>query len=108
MTFHYKSDRNPAGPALQYGLIAEEVAETYPGLVAHTKDGAIETVLYQYLPTMLLNEYQKQQRRIEAQTKRIAELEQDQKALKNAVYEMGQMVDQMRRTNSVTASLPSR
>jgi hypothetical protein len=66
VTFHYKSDQNPSGRTLQYGLIAEEVAEVYPGLVAHSADGQIETVLYQFLPPMLLNEYQKQQRTIEA------------------------------------------
>jgi len=48
-----------------------------PGLVAHSANGAIETVYYQFLAPMLLNEYQKQQRTIEALTTRIAELEQD-------------------------------
>src|SRR5439155_7112181 len=72
VTFHYRADRNPAGRTLQYGLVAEEVAEVYPGLVAHSIDGQIETVLYQFLPPMLLNEYQKQQRTIEAQTAEIA------------------------------------
>ena len=82
VTFHYKSDRNPAGRTLQYGLIAEEVAEVYPGLVARSADGQIETVMYQFLPPMLLNEFQRQQRTIEAQaaemsaqTTRIAQLE---------------------------------
>jgi hypothetical protein len=65
VTFHYKSDQNPSGRTLQYGLIAEEVAAVYPGLVARSADGQIETVLYQFLPPMLLNEYQKQQRTIE-------------------------------------------
>jgi hypothetical protein len=67
VTFHYKSDKNPAGRTLQYGLVAEEVAEVAPGLVAHSADGRIETVYYQFLAPMLLNEYQKQQRTIEAQ-----------------------------------------
>jgi hypothetical protein len=70
VTFHYKSDQAPSGRTLQYGLIAEEVAEVYPGLVARSADGQIETVLYQFLPPMLLNEYQKQQRTIEAQAVR--------------------------------------
>src|SRR5205823_11369673 len=74
VTFHYKADRNPAGRTPQYGLIAEEVVEIYPGLVAHSADGQIETVLYQFLPPMLLNEYQKQQRAIEAQAAEIATL----------------------------------
>jgi len=42
----------------------------YPGLVARSAEGQIETVLYQFLPPMLLNEYQKQQRTIEAQAVR--------------------------------------
>ncbi len=71
VTFHYKSDQNPAGRTLQYGLIAEEVAEHYPGLVAHSADGQIETVMYQFLPPMLLNEVQKQQRTIESQQRTI-------------------------------------
>jgi hypothetical protein len=72
VTFHYKTDRNPSGRTLQYGLIAEEVAEVYPGLVARSADGQIETVMYQFLPPMLLNEYQKQQRTIEAQAADLA------------------------------------
>jgi len=94
VTFHYKTDRNPKGRTLQYGLVAEEVAEVAPGLVAHSGDGRIETVYYQFLAPMLLNEYQKQQRTIEAQaaqlmeqtaemkkqTARIAELERDRKS----------------------------
>ena len=72
VTFHYKSEQNPAGRTLQNGLIAEEVAEVYPGLVAHSKDGQIETVLYQFLPPMLLNEYQKQQRTIDARAAELA------------------------------------
>ena len=71
VTFHYKSDKSPSGRTLQYGLIAEEVAEVYPGLVAHSADGQIETVMYQFLPPMLLNEYQKQQRVIDTQQRTI-------------------------------------
>ena len=64
VTFHYK--QRPGWP-LQYGLIAEEVAEVAPELTARSAEGVIETVYYQALPPMLLNEYQKQQRVIEAQ-----------------------------------------
>ena len=58
------------GP-LQYGLIAEEVAEVYPGLVARNQDGQVETVMYQFLAPMLLNEVQKEHRRNEEQQKTI-------------------------------------
>ena len=46
---------------MQYGLIAEEMAEVYPDLVRHSADGQVETVKYQVLDSMLLNEVQKQQ-----------------------------------------------
>jgi hypothetical protein len=72
VTFRYKSHQG-AGP-VQYGLIAEEVAEVAPGLVAPGRDGEVETVYYQHLAPMLLNEYQKQRRTIEAQQAEIAEL----------------------------------
>jgi hypothetical protein len=86
VTFHYKTDQNPKGRSLQYGLIAEEVAKVAPGLVAHSANGEIETVFYQHLTPMLLNEYQKQQRTIDTQTaalakqtERVAELEQERR-----------------------------
>ena len=73
VTFHYTADPAP-GSRLQYGLIAEEVAAVYPGLVTHSADGQAETVMYQYLPAMLLNELQKQQRAMAAMAAEIADL----------------------------------
>ena len=57
---------------VQFGLIAEEVAEVMPELVARDANGQPETVKYQLLAPMLLNEVQKQQRTIEAQVQQIA------------------------------------
>ena len=73
VTFHYKTDQHPSGRTLQYGLIAEEVAEVYPGLIVHSADGEIDAVAYQHLPPMLLNEFQKQQRTIAAQAVELAQ-----------------------------------
>ena len=47
-----------------YGLIAEEVNEVFPELVAHNAEGEIETVKYHLMVTMLLNEIQKLEKRI--------------------------------------------
>jgi len=69
VTFHLKTD--PEG-ALQYGLIAEEVAKVYPELVIRDKSGRIDGVRYDELAPMLLNEMQQQQMRMAAQTKNIA------------------------------------
>ncbi len=55
----------------EYGLIAEEVAEVAPELVALDAEGQPYSVRYHVLPAMLLNELQKQQRTLEAQKARI-------------------------------------
>ena len=57
VTFTYKADSTDVQ---QYGLIAEEVEKVYPELVIDGSDGKPETVAYQVLPAMLLNEVQKQ------------------------------------------------
>ena len=59
VTFRYKKPLDDGSKPVQYGLIAEEVAEVYPDLVALNKDGQIETVQYYKLDAMLLNEVQK-------------------------------------------------
>ena len=56
VSFRYK--RDPDG-AVQYGLIAEEVAAVYPELVTRGPGGKILGVRYDLLPPMLLNEMQK-------------------------------------------------
>ncbi len=73
--FRYKQAQNDGSHPLQYGLIAEEVAEVYPELVQRSAEGEPNAVLYQFLPAMLLNEFQKQHRQIEAQQERIRSLE---------------------------------
>lgn len=52
VTFEYK-----AHPGIkQYGLIAEEVLETFPELVVFDNEGQVESVKYHDLPILLLNE----------------------------------------------------
>jgi hypothetical protein len=75
VTFLYKPEYDKGQRTLQYGLIAEEVAQVYPDLVAYDPDGKPYTVKYQYLATMLLNEVQKQYHRAEAEAKVITEQE---------------------------------
>ncbi len=67
VSFYYKAEYDKGARTLQYGLIAEEVADIYPDLVAYEPDGKPYTVKYQYLTTMLLNEMQKQYHRAEAE-----------------------------------------
>ena len=64
VAFYYKPELDPTHTR-QYGLIAEEVAEVAPGLVALDREGRIETVRYPLVNAMLLNEVQKSRRLIE-------------------------------------------
>ena len=61
VTFHLKAD--PDGP-LQYGLIAEEVAKTYPALVIRDEHGRIDGVRYDELAPLLLRKVQSQDMQI--------------------------------------------
>jgi hypothetical protein len=64
VTFHYKSDKTGT---LQFGLIAEEVAEVDPNLVVRDDKGEIFTVRYDAVNAMLLNEFLKAHRKMEEQ-----------------------------------------
>ena len=59
VTFHYKSHAASGQDSLQYGLVAEEVAEVFPDLVVRDEEGQPFTVKYHLLSAMLLNELQK-------------------------------------------------
>jgi hypothetical protein len=75
VTFRYKQPMADGTRPLEYGLIAEEVAQVYPDLVVRGPDGQPQSVQYQQLPALLLNEFQKQHRKVEAQEHEIRELE---------------------------------
>jgi hypothetical protein len=71
VTFHYKSD-NTSTP--QFGLIAEEVADTNPDLVVRDEKGEIYTVRYDAVNAMLLNEFLKEHQKNEEQGATISKL----------------------------------
>ena len=82
VTFRYKQPYAGGSKPLDYGLIAEEVAEVYPDLVVTSAGGQIEAVQYQKLTPMLLNEFRKeraedvrQQQLVESIETRLAALE---------------------------------
>lgn len=62
VTFRYRKAFDDGEKPVRYGLIAEEVAEVFPELVAYDEEGRPEAVLDHLLVPMLLNELQKLQR----------------------------------------------
>jgi hypothetical protein len=73
--FRYKKPFDDGSKPIQYGLVAEEVAEVFPDLIARSTDGQIETVKYQMLDVLLLNELQRQEAEIRALKERLDQLE---------------------------------
>jgi hypothetical protein len=74
VTFAYKD--NSKG-VTHYGLVAEEVAAVYPELVTHTASGEVQTVKYQELIPMLLNELQRQRQTLERQEQSLLRQQQE-------------------------------
>jgi Chaperone of endosialidase len=68
--FHYKEEIDPDGIP-QFGLVAEEVEKVNPDLVVRDDDGKPYTVRYEAVNAMLLNEFLKARRQIDAQQKQI-------------------------------------
>jgi hypothetical protein len=80
VTFHYKKSVSGGSNAMQYGLIAEEVARIYPDLIVRDSHGEIEAVQYEKLTPMLLNELQKESELIRKLEGRLQALEEQRPA----------------------------
>jgi hypothetical protein len=89
VTFRYKQD---AQGARQYGLLAEEVAKVYPELVVRGSKGEVESVQYHQLIPMLLNELQRQQHALIAQSAGLAELQAQNRRLEAALMQQNTAV----------------
>jgi uncharacterized coiled-coil protein SlyX len=85
VTFRYKKEVDPAR-ALSFGLIAEEVAKISSDLITRDEDGEPQTVRYEAVNAMLLNEFLKEHRKVQEQENTITELKsvvaQQQKEMK--------------------------
>jgi septal ring factor EnvC (AmiA/AmiB activator) len=101
VTFKYKSDKKGM---TQFGLIAEEVAEVNPDLVLHDKDGNAESFRYEQIDAMLLNEFLKEHKKVEAQQATIAELQstvaQQQKGMEVLTAQLKEQAAQIQKVSA--------
>jgi Chaperone of endosialidase len=70
VTFRYKKEFDPKHMP-QFGLVAEEVEKVNPDLVKRDRDGKLQTVRYEAVNAMLLNEFLKARRQIDTQQQQI-------------------------------------
>jgi (2Fe-2S) ferredoxin len=95
ISFIYNSDRT--GTTL-FGLIAEDVAQVNPNLVAY-RDGTPYTVKYDQVNAMLLNEFLKEHKKVEEQQASISQLKSEMQTM------VAQLKEQAAQIQKVSAQL---
>jgi hypothetical protein len=80
VTFRYKQQIDPSNK-LSFGLIAEDVAKISPDLISRDREGKPQTVRYDAVNAMLLNEFLKEHKTVQEQGATIARLEKQIDAL---------------------------
>ena len=63
VTFRYKKEIDPNGTP-QFGLVAEDVEKINPDLVVRDESGQVNSVRYDQVNAMLLNEFLKEHRKV--------------------------------------------
>jgi len=91
VTFRYKHELDPSGIP-QFGLIAEEVEKVTPELVVRDDEGKPYTVRYEAVNAMLLNEFLKEHRKVEEQSREIAQMKKQIEALTATVQKVNDEV----------------
>ena len=91
VAFRYKQPYADGAKPVQYGLIAEEVAEVFPELAVFNEAGEPETVKYQDLTPLLLNEFLKERERAAAAE---AALREENTQMKKRLAELETRLDQ--------------
>jgi hypothetical protein len=76
VSFRYKGDIDP-DHAKMFGLIAEEVAEVNPDLVLRNAKGEVDTIRFDSINAMLLNEFLKQHRKVQGMELIMAQQKKD-------------------------------
>ncbi len=98
VTFHYKNRIDPDRTA-QFGLVAEDVEKVNPDLVARGADGRVNTVRYDAVNAMLLNEFIKEH-------KTVQELKKEAAALTATVKEQAAQVQKVSAQREVSKPAP--
>ena len=95
VSFRYKKGIDSSG-TLSFGLIAEEVAQISPDLITRDKDGKPETVRYEAVNAMLLNEFLKEHRKVQNLESTVAEQQKQIATLASALQKVSAKLEMSR------------
>src|SRR5256885_765963 len=91
VSFRLKKEFDPT-QALGFGLIAEEVEKVDSALVYRNVKGQVESVRYEMVNAMLLNEFLKEHQKVQEQEAMIARLKRDLRRVKAQVQTISPML----------------
>jgi hypothetical protein len=80
VTFRAKGNMDPSR-VKHYGLIAEDVAAVDSDLVVYNQEGKPETLRFDSINAMLLNEFLKEHRKVQEQELTIAQLKREMESV---------------------------
>jgi hypothetical protein len=92
VSFKFNSDWKDT---TQYGLIAEEVAEVNPELVVRGKDGNVQTVRYEQVNAMLLNEFLKEHKKVQSLETTVAQQQKGMEVLTAQLKEQAAQIQKV-------------
>jgi hypothetical protein len=91
VTFRYKHELDPDGIP-QFGLVAEQVEQIDPDLVVRDQDGKVNTVRYEAVNAMLLNEFLKEHRQVPELKGTVAQQQKQIEALTSTVQKVSDQI----------------
>jgi uncharacterized coiled-coil protein SlyX len=104
--FHYKKEIDPTRTS-QFGLVAEDVVKVDPALVVRDKEGKPYSVRYDQVNAMLLNEFLKEHRKVEEQSRKILEqratITELKKGMATVVAELKEQASQIQKVSAQLA-----
>jgi Chaperone of endosialidase len=103
VSFRYNKQYD-ATQTIAFGLIAEDVDQVYPDLVGRNPDGQPESVRYEQINAMLLNEFLKEHKKVEEQQAAITELKstvaQQQKGMEVLTAQLKEQTAQIQKVSA--------
>jgi hypothetical protein len=92
VSFRYKKEIDPQGIP-EFGLIAEEVEKVNPDLIIRDREGKPQTVRYEQVNAMLLNEFLKEHRKVQEQQQEIDSLRAELREQRDLIQKVSAKVE---------------
>jgi hypothetical protein len=103
VTFRYKHELDPNGIP-QFGLVAEEVEQVNPDLVARDAEGKVYTVRYEAVNAMLLNEFLKEHSKVQTLEATTEQLKKQVEVLTAGLQKVSDQLELTKSTPRIVAN----